>query len=80
MFCCKILILPVLIKKYNFAPATIEFPSKQLSVETNLFGTGNPSIQTRKLKQIKVNRKGKVDWRSNRFIYMKKKYIGQHRI
>jgi hypothetical protein len=64
MFCCKIFILPVLIQKYHFPPVTIEFNSKQLSVETNLFRTDNHSIESRKFKQLKVNNKEKVDQRS----------------
>ncbi len=59
MFCCKIFILPLLIKKYNFPPATVEFNSKQLSVETNLFRIDNHSIECRKFKQLNVNRKEK---------------------
>ncbi len=53
MFCCKIFILPLLIQKYYFPPATVEFNSKQISVETNLFRTDSHS------KQLKVNRKEK---------------------
>ncbi len=55
MFCFKILILPVLIQKYYFPSATVEFISKQLSVETNLFRPDNHSVECRKFKQLKVN-------------------------
>jgi hypothetical protein len=69
MFCCKIFILPVLIRKDSFPPVTDEFNSKQLSVETNLFRTDSHSVESRKCKQLKVNQKKKVDQRSNRFMY-----------
>ncbi len=59
MFCCKIFILSVLIQKYDFATATVEFNSKQLSVETNLCRTDNYSVESRKFKQLKVNRNEK---------------------
>jgi hypothetical protein len=59
MFCCKIFILSVLIQKYDFATATVEFNSKQLLIETNLFRTDNHSVESRKFKQLKVNSKEK---------------------
>ncbi len=48
MFSFKIFILPVLIQKEYFPPATVEFNSKKLPVETNLFRTDNHSVDCRK--------------------------------
>jgi hypothetical protein len=60
MFCFKIFIHPVLIQKVSFPPPTVEFNSKQLSVEMNLFTTDNHSIDSRKCEHLTVNRIGKI--------------------
>ncbi len=59
MFSFKIFILPVLIQKEYFPLAIVEFNSKQRPVETNLFRTNNHSVESRKCKQLRVNRKEK---------------------
>ncbi len=72
MICCKIFILLVLIEKYYFPSASVEVNSKQLSVETNLFRTDNHSVESRKFKQLKVNRKEKSgSEKQSIHIYMK---------
>jgi hypothetical protein len=59
MFCWKIFILPVFIQKYHFPLAAVEFNWKQLSLETNLFRSDYHSIESKKLKQLKMNRNEK---------------------
>jgi hypothetical protein len=59
MFCCKIFIFSVLLKKYYFPPATVEFNSKQLSVETISFRTDNHSVESRKFKTTPSESQGK---------------------
>jgi hypothetical protein len=54
MFSFKIFIPPALILKEYFPPATVEFNSKQLVLETNFFRIDNRSVESRKVKQLKV--------------------------